>query len=96
MPYKLIYRHDARLNIQTAKTWYKKQRLGLQKDFAASVKEAITRLQASPEAFAVRYKKVRIIHTRTFPFSIHFYIDTIQKQIVITNVLHDRSDFGVD
>jgi len=59
------------------------------------VKDAIARLQANPEAFAIRYKKVRIIHTHTFPFSIHFYIDTIQKQIVITNILHDRADFGI-
>ena len=95
MPYQLVYRTNAKLNIKAAKIWYKQQRNGLQRDFAISVKEAIARINAHPEAFTIRYKNVRIAHTKTFPFSIHFYVDKIQKQIVITNVLHDRRDVNV-
>lgn len=93
---QVLYRDNARLNLRHAKAWYKQQREGLQKEFAYSVKEAIVRMLASPEAFAIRYRNVRIVHTNRFPFSIHFYIDHTHKQIVITNILHDSQDFQLD
>ena len=96
MPYQLVYRQNATTNIRAAKAWYKQQRPGLQKTFASSVKEAVIRLQTTPEAFAVRYRNVRIVHTHTFPFSIHFYIDDTKRQLVITNIIHDKRDFGME
>ena len=54
MPYKLVYRANATLNIRAAKAWYKQQQNGLQKRFLTSIKETIVRLQTNPEAFAVR------------------------------------------
>ncbi|HMG66471.1 MAG TPA: hypothetical protein VK588_02260 [Chitinophagaceae bacterium] len=92
MPYKVIFFDEANVNVKEAKAWYKSQRNGLQTIFANSVKQAIIRMKANPEAFAVRYKNIRIIHPYKFPFSIHFYIDKDKGQIVITNILHDYRD----
>ena len=92
MPYKIIYLETASLNAKEAKAWYKKQQDGLQKRFAASIKEAIVRLQVNPEAYAVRYRNIRIVHPYRFPFSIHFYIDKSKNQIVITNIIHNYRD----
>jgi len=95
MTYKIVYRFNAKFNVVEAKKWYKQQQPGLDKKFSASIKEAIVRLHNNPEVFAVRYKNVRIAHTNTFPFSIHFYVDKINHLIVITNILHDKRDFTV-
>jgi hypothetical protein len=96
MKYKIIFRFNASLNVRKAKKWYKNQRNGLEKEFAFEVKEAIIGLQIYPEAFAIRYKNIRIIHPRKFPYSIHFYIDSAQGQIVITNIIHDSRDFQAE
>ena len=93
MAYKIVYRLNARLNVLEAKSWYKQQRPGLEKNFATALKEAVIRIQTQPEVYAIRYKNVRIVHTNIFPFNIHFYIDKNQKLIVVTNILHDRRDF---
>ncbi len=96
MPYKIVYRRNTVSHLKEAMAWYKRQQNVLEKDFASSVKKAINRVQVHPEAFAVRYKNVRIAHTDRFPFSIHFYIDTPEKLIVIMNILHDRRHFESD
>jgi plasmid stabilization system protein ParE len=89
MPYKIIYLEVARLNVVAAKVWYKTQQNGLQIRFAKAVKEAILRIQNHPEAYSIRYRNIRIAHPCHFPYSIHFYIDYDNNQIVITNILHN-------
>lgn len=95
MPYKIIYVDKATQDVKEAKAWYKKQRQGLQKQFATAIIEAISRLQKTPTAYAVRYKNIRVIHTKTFPFGIHFYIEESGKQIVITAIMHDYRDIAL-
>jgi hypothetical protein len=34
--------------------------------------------------------KVRIAHTKIFPYNIHFYIDEAKKQIVIIGIVHNK------
>jgi hypothetical protein len=43
-----------------------------------------------PSAFAVRYKNVRIAHTKIFPYNIHYYIDEIKVQVVIIGIVHNK------
>lgn len=92
MTYTVIYLDEAREDVKRAKAWYKKQLNGLQKKFATDVIEAIVRMQVTPTAYAIRYKNIRIIHTRIFPFGIHFYIDETNKSLVITAITHDFRD----
>ena len=92
MAYKIIYLEVARLNAKEAKAWYKNQEDGLQIRFAASIKEAIIRLQVNQEAYEVRYRNIRIAHPYKFPYSIHFYIDKTKNQIIITNIIHTHRD----
>ena len=61
--------------------------------FVLVVKEAIANIVKMPSAYAIRYKNVRIAHTKVFPYNIHFYIDERKKQIIITGIVHNkRSD----
>ena len=90
MPYSLLYFNDVRQDIKEAKGWYKKQKAGLEKRFAVSIKTAILQLQENPFAYAIRYKNIRIAHPKAFPYGIHFYIDDINSQIVIIAIIHSK------
>jgi len=95
MPYKIIYVDKAKQDVRESKAWYKQQRNGLQKQFASAIIKAISLLQKNPYAYAIRYKNIRIIHPKTFPFGIHFYIDETAKQIIITAIIHDYRDVKI-
>lgn len=90
MLYSLFYFVDARQDVKEAKAWYKEQKPGLEKRLAKSIKAAILKLQSNPLAYSVRYKNVRITHTKTFPYGIHYYIDDTNNQIVIIAIIHNK------
>lgn len=92
MAYRIIYVDDARNDVREARVWYKKQRQGLEKNFSIAIQNAIYRIGHNPYVFAIRYRNIRIIHTETFPFGIHFFIDEVAQQIIITAVMHDYRD----
>lgn len=90
MAYSLSYFDKARTDIRETKKWYKKQQLGLEKRFADSVKSTIHLIQNNPFRFAVRHHNLRMAHTKTFPYGIHFYIDDSNHEIVIVAILHNK------
>jgi plasmid stabilization system protein ParE len=92
MIYKITYLDEAKKDIKKAKAWYKKERNGLQKQFANEVIKAISRLEKFPPVFAIRYRNIRIVHNRTFPYGIHFYIDEKLMNVTITAIVHDYRD----
>ncbi len=89
MPYQLVYFDEVQQEIRAAKKWYKNTQMGLEKRFAADIKQAITQLQKLPTANAIRYKNVRIAHPKTFPYAIHYFIDDGANFIVITAIVHN-------
>ena len=92
MPYNILYLDEAKTDVKAAKTWYKNQRNGLQKQFAQEVTKAISLLQNFPQVYAIRYRNIRVVHTKVFPFGIHFYINDISKVVTITAIVHDFRD----
>jgi hypothetical protein len=58
--------------------------------FVSAVKETVANVVKMPAAYAVRYKNVRIAHTKTFPFNIHFYIDEEKRQIILIGAVHQK------
>lgn len=86
MEYKYYILPPARDEFRLAREWYQKQNVkGLSNRFALSVKDAIARIQTNPFAFAIRYKNVRIAHTNTFPYAIHFYLHN--NTIIVTSII---------
>jgi hypothetical protein len=90
MAWKLFYYDEVLLDVRDAKKWYKEQQEGLEKRFAKDVKECISRLQKDPFHYEIRYKQVRLAHCAVFPFSIHFYINDADKQLVIIAIVHQH------
>lgn len=90
MSYSLFFHEDARFDIKEAKEWYKNQKPGLEKKFSNAVKTTLAALSEDPFTFAIRYKNIRIAHTKTFPYGIHFYVDDNNHQTVIVAIFHNK------
>ena len=88
--YQVFYLDEVENDIAEAKWWYAEQQTGLDASFAAAVKETITKIVKMPSAYAVRYRNVRIVHTKIFLYNVHFYIDDEKAQVVIIGIIHNK------
>lgn len=90
MAFQLEYLDEVLTDIQEAKAWYKKQREGLEEEFAAAILQAIERILLIPSAYRIRYKNIRIAHPQRFPYNIHFYFTKSKATVVITAIVHNK------
>ena len=88
--YQEYYLNEVENDIAEAKRWYTEQQAGLDVKFSAAVKETVTNILKMPSGYAIRYRNVRIAHTKVFPFNIHFYIDEEKAQVVIIGIIHNK------
>jgi hypothetical protein len=88
--YTELYLDEVESDIAVAKQWYAEQQEGLDLQFAAAVKETVSNILEMPSAYAVRYRNIRIAHTKVFPYNVHFYIDEIKAQVVIIGIVHSK------
>jgi hypothetical protein len=88
--YTVLYLDEVRNDILHAKQWYAEQQEGLDDHLVSAIKEAVANIIKMPSAYAVRYKNIRIIHTKIFPYNIHFFVDEIKNQNVITGIVHNK------
>ena len=88
--YRAFYLDEVENDIIAAKQWYAEQQEGLDARFSTAVKETLSTILKMPSAFAVRYRNVRIAHTRIFPYNIHYYIDEIKAHVVFIGVVHNK------
>jgi mRNA-degrading endonuclease RelE of RelBE toxin-antitoxin system len=88
--YTVLYLDEVRNDILCAKQWYAEQQNDLEDYLVSAIKETVASIIKMPSAYAVRYKNVRIAHTKVFPYNIHFFIDEIKKQVVITGIVHHK------
>ena len=88
--YKISYLDEVENDINQAKQWYAEQQNDLDVQFVTSVKKTLSAIIKMPSAFAVRYRNVRIAHTKVFPYNVHFYIDETKSHIVIIGIVHNK------
>lgn len=92
MSYILQYFDEVENDINEAKTWYKDKKKGLEIEFSIAIEKTIDNIVKEPRIYAVRYKKIRIAHPKTFPYNIHFYIDEPTKIVVIIAIIHSKKN----
>jgi len=86
--YKIFIDSDALQDIQDATDWYNEQLPGLGSRFQKQVKSQINSLKKNAGAYTVRYKDVRCMLIKRFPFLVHFTLSEIQKNVEVFAVLH--------
>ncbi|CAN5581761.1 hypothetical protein BH11BAC5_BH11BAC5_28910 [soil metagenome] len=94
-PFKHYYILPAAVQeFREARNWYGSQKVkGLSNRFAQEVKASIRQILKNPGVYAIRYKQVRIAHTKNFPYAIHFFAE--KDTLIITAIIYDRRDPSV-
>jgi len=82
----LIIRKAAELQIVEAYQWYEKRRADLGDDFLQAIGESLDTIEANPQAFQLKYKSIRAIYTKRFPYGIFYLID--KEKIIVFAVFH--------
>ncbi|NJN12930.1 MAG: type II toxin-antitoxin system RelE/ParE family toxin [Richelia sp. RM2_1_2] len=90
MNYALVFRSEARDELDEAYNWYEIQQPGLGDEFLEYVEKILNRICQQPELYAVVYQDVRRVVLRRFPYVISYRI--VSSRIVITGVFHGRRD----
>jgi mRNA-degrading endonuclease RelE of RelBE toxin-antitoxin system len=88
--YKVLYLDEVEHDIAIAKKWYAEQQKDLNVRFVAAVMETLSNILKMPSAYAVKYRNVRVAHTKIFPYNVHFYIDDVKEQVVIIGIVHNK------
>lgn len=66
---------EAISDIQNITNWYNEAQEGLGKRFQDTVINQINSLKKNPHIYAVRYKEIRCMIVKKFPYMVHFYIN---------------------
>ena len=90
MSLPIIFRPMARLEMDEAMGWYRKQREGLEAEFKDAVDQMLERIAAAPLRFGPVRGEVRRALLRRFPYAIHFV--TEPNAIIVLAVFHTKRD----
>lgn len=88
MNYSFVNKPAVKLDIIDATNHYKNINTTLAKQFLSRIREAKAFIESNPVGFEVKYKDVRTVLLKQFPYHIHYIIDDSKKQIVILAIIH--------
>ena len=86
MAHKVIIKPGAELDIREALEWYEEEKEGLSQDFLERLDDELARISKNPENFQKRYRNIKIVFTKRFPYGLHY---TLENDVVYMHaVLH--------
>lgn len=88
MIYRIVNRSEVKSDILSAVSYYTKINQKLAKQLLFRIREAKTANLRSPYGFQIKYKNVRTLLLKQFPFHIHYLIDEPKRQIIILAFIH--------
>lgn len=88
MSYSFVNRTAVRLDIINATDFYKNINPELAKQFLFRIREAKEYISRAPFSFQIKYKEVRTLLLKQFPYHIHYLIDDTKQQIIILAIIH--------
>ncbi len=90
MNYVLVFRLEARKELDEVYIWYESQQPGLGDDFLEQVEGVLDRICQMPESYPAVYRDIRRSIVRRFPYTIYYRI--VSSRVIITAVFHGRRD----
>lgn len=88
MIFKIVNRSEVKSDILLAVNYYKQINPKLAKKLLFRIRETKASILRSPYGFQVKYKDVRTLLLKQFPYHIHYQIDELKGQIVILAFIH--------
>jgi hypothetical protein len=88
MTYQIVNRPGMKSDILNAIEHYKNISPDLANQFLSRIREAKDYISLYPFAFGIKYKNVRTLLLKQFPYQLHYLINHDQKQIIILAIIH--------
>lgn len=88
MSYAFVNKPKLIVDIEDSVDYYKSINPELATVFLDRIEEAKKYIAEFPLAFQIKYKNVRTVLLKQFPFHIHYIVDDTKKQIVVLAVIH--------
>lgn len=88
MSYSFVNRPSVKADITNAVDYYKSINPQLATQFLFRIREAKSYIALMPLGFQVKYKEVRTLVLKQFPYHIHYLIDDTKQQIIILAIIH--------
>lgn len=85
--YKVKIEPEALADIQEITDWYNEKQAGLGGRFLKTTIKQINSLNKDPQIYAIRYKEIRCILVKKFPYMAHFYINDENNTIEVLAVI---------
>ena len=83
---KIKFTFKAKEELSTSAKFYEGRKLGLGKRFEREIRRQVEFIKNNPKFAELKYKDIRVLVVKTFPFTIHYKIE--KKFIVIVAVFH--------
>ena len=88
MSYIVVNRPVVTLEIEDIFNYYKTISTKIAFDFLDRLEEARKYITNFPNGFQIKYKNVRTIMLKQFPYHVHYIVDDINKIIIVLAVIH--------
>lgn len=69
---QIVFRQQARRELDDAGDWYEKERIGPGLEFFAEIEQLLHRVTSNPEQFPILYRGTRKAVVRRFPYCTYF------------------------
>lgn len=87
MKYRVKIEPEALSDIQDITDWYNEAKPGLGKRFQKVTIKQIDGLAENPHICAIRYKQIRCLMVKKFPYMVHFYINEEAKTVEVLAII---------
>ena len=88
MKYSFVNKLQVNNDIIDVVDYYKSINTSLAIAFLDRLEEAKKYISEYPIAFQIKYKNVRTVLLKQFPYHIHYVVDDAKKQIVVLAIIH--------
>ncbi len=85
--YKVEIEPEALADIQEITDWHNEQHAGLGGRFQKTAIKHINSLNKDPQIYAIRYKEIRCMIIKKFPYMVHFYINDEKNRVEVLAVI---------
>ena len=90
--YQVKIEPESLSDIQEITDWYNRQQTGLGKRFQKAAINQINSLNKDPHIYVIRYKEIRCILVKKFPYMAHFYINDEINTVEVLAVISTDQD----
>lgn len=87
MNYKVKIEPEALADIQEITDWYNEAQDGLGGRFQKTAIKQVDGLDKDPHVYAIRYKQIRCVLVKKFPYMVHFFINDDTNTVEVLAVI---------